>query len=215
MRTISVVIAVMTAATIAAAQPGQAPPPAQQPPQGYPQQPPPGYPPQQQQPPQGYLPPPYAYQPVALTEEDRDLLESGEISDGQHLGGGIAALFVGLGVGQAVQGRWHETGWIFTLGETASMVAFMWGFFEMFNESSQSQTRGETLFVGGMIGLAGFRIWEIVDAFTGPPAHNARLHQLRMRLGMPPSPTLYGHVGPYLAPVHGGGGGVAGVTLRF
>src|SRR5260221_3716305 len=175
MRTISVVIAVMTAATaIAAAQPGQAPPPAQQPP-------PQGYPP----PAQGYPPPPYAYQPVALTEEDRDLLESGEISDGQHMGGGLCALFVGLGVGQAVEGRWHETGWIFTLGETASMVAFMWGFFEQFNAGSHNQASADTLLVGGMIGLVGFRVWEIVDAFAGPPAHNARLHQLRMRLGMP------------------------------
>src|SRR5512146_1511966 len=113
---------VMIGAGAAAAQPGMTEP---QPP------PPPGsYGP----PPAGYAPMPYAYQPpVQLTPEERELLDQGEISDGQHIGGGAMALFVGLGVGQAVQGRWHDTGWIFTLGEPVAVTIMMIGVAESFS----------------------------------------------------------------------------------
>src|SRR5689334_17740720 len=81
--------------------------------QSYPQQQP-QYP-QQQYPQQGYPQPypqqqPYGYAPqqpmaVQLTVDEQWLLQRGFITDGEHLGGGLAALFVGFGVGQAVQGR--------------------------------------------------------------------------------------------------------------
>jgi hypothetical protein len=58
-----------------------------------------------------------------LTAAEQDLLNRGEISSAEHIGGGIAGAVIGLGIGQALQGRWAERGWLFTLGEGVSMVA--------------------------------------------------------------------------------------------
>src|SRR5512140_558304 len=75
-----------------------------------------------------YAPMPYAYQPqVWLNEDERDLLADGEISGGRYLGGGMAAVFFGFGVGHAVQGRWLDQGWIFTFGEPAAFGVMMAG----------------------------------------------------------------------------------------
>src|ERR1043165_10125455 len=88
--------------------------------QSYPQQQYPQQPYPQQQPAPYYGPQPYGYQQpplnARLTVDAQWLLERGFISDGEHLGGGLAALFVGFGVGQAVQGRSGRKGWIFTVG---------------------------------------------------------------------------------------------------
>lgn len=164
-------------------------------------------------------PPAYAYQPQ-ITADERELLASGEITDNQMALGGVTALFVGFGASQAVEGRWHETGWIFTLGEGASTVAVIWGvgmgISECWNADGADQpckgNRGLSLIVGGLIGLGGFRIGEIIDAVTGPTRHNTELRALRSRLGYPD--PLYGQVVPYVAPAQGGGS-VAGLSLRF
>lgn len=191
-------------------------------------QPPGQYPPQ----PQPYYPQPYYQQPqqpmrVQLTVDEQWLLQRGYISDGEHIGGGIASLFFGFGVGQAVQGRWGQKGYIFTVGELASMGAMIYGMVELvtacndnygdpYVDSTCNRTqerRGGFLMVGGLVGISVFRIWEVVDAFTGPSEHNRQLHDLKMRLGMPDSYVQ--RVRPYVAPTGDGGGGVAGVAMRF
>jgi hypothetical protein len=190
------------------------PPPAEPPPhQPYPAQPPPppGYAP-------GYAPPAHQYIPVQLSIDDQRLLAQGEISDGQHVAGAALAIFFGFGVGQAVQGRWSETGWIFAVGEAASIAAIIVGLVRMVDDCfgsdrSCNNSDGEILFVGGLISFSVLRIWEIVDSIAGPPKHNQRVRDLRMRLGMPM--PIYTRVMPYVAPARDGGGGVAGLTLRF
>src|SRR5690606_6489502 len=99
--------------------------------QGYPQQ---GYPqqgyPQQGYPQQGYGQPYYQPQQpiqVQVTPDEQELLERGFISQGQHVGGGLAAMFIGFGVGQAVQGRWSDKGWIFTIGEGLAIAGLFYG----------------------------------------------------------------------------------------
>jgi hypothetical protein len=169
--------------------------------------------------------PPYGYgtqQPamqVQLTLDEQYLLERGYISDNQRIGGGLASLLFGLGIGQAIQGRWTETGWIFTLGETATAGMFVWGFFDLFLNcwegpcSDRRQTRDGWLIVGGLIGNTVFRIWDVVDAFQGPTTHNRRLRELQMRLGMPV--PMYTRVTPYVLPSRDGDGATAGLSLRF
>lgn len=167
--------------------------------------------------PSATVPAPYAYQPQ-LTVDDQELLLSGEITDDQRALGGVAALFVGFGVGQAVEGRWHETGWIFTLGESASTLALVWGlgiglsdcFGADGSDKACNSNRGVPLIVGGLIGLTGFRIGELIDAVVMPPHHNAEVRALRARLGYP----TYSHLTPYVVPMQGGGS-VAGLSLRF
>lgn len=213
-----------------AAQPGQPYPPA--PP--YPAQPypPPGpYPPSGQYPPAGQYPPPAGaalgvvppYQYVELTLDEQKLLARGEISDNRYIGGAVASIFFGFGVGQAVQGRYGDTGWIFTVGEVGSLTALFVGllqsfdrcYYDAYEPSCSDDNHGETLLIGGMVGLLVFRAWELVDAFAGPPKHNARVRELRLRLGMPP-PMYSRRLAPYVAPTMSrDGGGTAGLTLRF
>ena len=205
----------------AAAQPGQSepapyPPPAA--PQPYPPYPQPApYPPPQPAYGQGFVP---GQQPVQLTPDEADLLQQGEISDGAHVGGAVASLFLGFGVGQAVQGRYGETGWIFTLGEAASMVALVAGFVKTFDncfvvdgQTCNNNSGGNELLIGGFIGLAVFRVWEVVDAFGGPPKHNRKVRELKMRLGIP-QPMYTKHVVPYVNKTRDGGG-TAGIAFHF
>jgi hypothetical protein len=210
----------------AVAQPGQTPPiePYPAPPaQPYPPPPPQPYaqPQPYPQPPAGYVPAPYQYQPVQvqLTAEEQELLQQGEVSDGQHIGGGLASLFLGLGVGQAVQGRWSETGWIFTLGETASVVSLIVGASKQFNDcfdgqvGCRNQSDGDAYLIAGVVGIVVFRTWEVIDAFAGPPKHNRRVRELRMRVGLPAQP-MYGKLTPYMNKTRDGGG-TAGVSFHF
>ena len=166
-------------------------------------------------------PPPYTYRPqVVLTEEERDIVETGEIKDIQVIAGGLTGLVFGFGTGQAVEGRWHDTGWIFTFGEVVSLGTFIVGAIRSIcidyehdfqSECHNSNTDG-ALVLAGLIGFAGFRIGEIVDVFTGPARYNDRLRAIRRRLGYPDHVV---RVTPYLSAPRGGDGGVAGFALRF
>jgi hypothetical protein len=212
-------LALVVVSGSASAQPGadgEPPPyPTPPPPQPYAQpQPPPYQPP----PPQGYAPPPQTYMPVQLTPDEHELLQRGEIGDGAHVGGAIASLFFGFGIGQAVQGRYGDTGWIFTIGELASITALIVGVTQSVEDcfgvdSSCNDDRGEGLIIGGLVGLVAFRVWELVDAFGGPSKHNRKVRELRMRLGMP-MPMYTQRVVPYVNRTNDGGG-TAGVVFRF
>ena len=215
MRRTSVCAALVIAmGTTVFAQPGPPPGPA---PYAQPSPYPPPYP-AAGYPPPGYVPPPQVQ--VQLTVEEQELLERGEITDGQYLGGGLAALFIGFGVGQAVQGRWAEKGWIFTLGEGASIGVMIWGMSQFVGCASDIDNpdadncagSGFGLMFGGMLGLSVFRIWETVDAFLAPPEHNRRVHDLQIRAGLRP---MYSRLTPYLTPPKLGDGAIAGVTFAF
>jgi hypothetical protein len=56
-----------------------------------------------------------------LSEEEREILERGEYSTGEWVGGGIVGYLAGFGIGQALQGRRSDIGWVFTLGEAVCM----------------------------------------------------------------------------------------------
>jgi hypothetical protein len=163
-------------------------------------------------------PPPYAYGPppprLQLTADEMGTLATGYITDGQFIGGGLASLFVGFGVGQAVEGRWHDTGWIFTLGEPLAFGVMIYGLgqsLDCFETSTNScRNAGAGALVAGAIGLVGLRLWEVIDAFVGPGRQNARWTALQQRMG---NPVPFA-VRPFVVP-SGDGGAVAGVSLRF
>src|SRR5678815_1471590 len=114
MRRLIVVVTLLVLAGSAGAQPGQTPVYSQ---------PPPAYP--QQYPSYGYAPQRPVMQ-VQLTVDEQWLLQRGFISDGETYGGGALALFFGYGIGQAVQGRWSQKGYIFTFGDLASGALMMY-----------------------------------------------------------------------------------------
>jgi hypothetical protein len=218
-------ISTLLVCTMAASTYAQAPAPQPQPypaPQPYPPPQPQPYPPPQ---PYGQpIGPTYGYgqQPVMqyqLTLDDQELLSRGYISDGQWIAGGLANLAFGFGIGQAIQGRWSDGGYIFTLGEGVSFGVMIWGMVELFESCSVyeecndgGEDRGFGLMMLGLTGYAVFHVWSIIDAFAGPPAHNRKLRNLHMRMGYPV--PMYSKVTPYLGRPRDGGT-VAGFTVRF
>jgi hypothetical protein len=129
------------------------------------------------------VPPAYAYQP-ALSNDDRELLAAGEIP---HVGGAMVAdAFVGFGLGQAIEGRWGETGWIFTFGETIATAVFFDGLAQTIctapNSRCGNNSSANGIALGGALALTVLRVWGFVDASVGPLRHNARVRELRARL---------------------------------
>jgi len=185
-----------------------------------------------------YVPPTYGYQPrpamelrtVTLTEEERDLLEEGTIGTGRAIVGGVVGTIYGFGIGHTVQGRWLDKGWIFTVGETASMIALLMGVVQAFEGcdgyyagdqyvdscADDGDNHAGAYLVGGLVGFVGFRIWEIVDAWVGPKQHNARVRAVRMKVDPRYNPDGDGGYGLYIKPARdGGGGGIAGLSFKF
>jgi hypothetical protein len=173
----------------------------------------------------GMAPPPSAYAPetVQVTPEEYKLLQRGYISDGQHIGGGLLGTFMGLGIGHAVQGRWGETGWIFTFGEAATFGLFAYGLVDCVAESTEYDAYGNDYqssddcawgsLIVGMLGMTVLRVWEVVDVWAGPANHNRKLRELRWRLGLD-APPRRGWA-TFAAPPKRGSGAVAGVVYRF
>jgi len=168
-----------------------------------------------------YAPPPYSYQPppqAPLTAEELRILEDGPVSDGAHVVGAGAALFVGFGTGQAIQGRWLERGWIFTVGEIGSYILilssiprFGGGNDVCDSDCDDDEDSGEQRLWFGVIGWLGFRIWGFADSISGPLEKNRRYRKVRAKVGYP-----YGtYAAPYIVPAARGDGATAGVTIRF
>lgn len=147
--------------------------------------------------------------PIYLDEEDRRILRIGEISQAQYVFGGIIGTYpVGFGVGHAIQGRYSDKGWIFTVGEIGSIVVLMSGVGDCMSSISNRYDgcNGGLLFLGAA-GFVGFRIWEIVDVWAAPPEINRRYRELKQR--MPPGVS----VRPLLGPTKDGA--VAGIRVIF
>ncbi len=149
------------------------------------------------------LPGPYPV--IQLSREEAALLARGEISDGAHLGGSLASVVVGFGLGQAIQGRWGDDGWRFTVGEGVALVGMVAGTRVGFNDDIP------TLFVGSLLVFLGIRLWDIHDAFVEPPGHNTRVRMLRAKFGNAPYVTH--RVLPYMD--NRERGTTAGLVIRF
>jgi hypothetical protein len=154
---------------------------------------------------------------LQLSAADQELIMDGEISTGAHIAGGALALFVGFGTGQLAEGRWSSRGWIFTLGDSASLGLIVYGLGKSASECASS-IEGEPcggsglgLVAAGAIALTGFRLWEIIDAFAAPIGHNRRVRAAKLRAGMNP---MYATV-PYVLPAQNGSGAVGGLSFRF
>jgi hypothetical protein len=162
---------------------------------------------------------------LSLNQRDRELLLRGEVSSGRHIGGAVLAIYLGFGSGQALQGRWSDTGWIFTLGEVASVATILAQVpaladfcsvaeSDRFPADAQCEARRRHAVRWALAGLAtytGFHIWEIADAVTGPQRDNRRVRALRQQAGYAPR---WGQATPYLSPTLDGGA-MAGFSSRF
>jgi hypothetical protein len=158
----------------------------------------------------------YIYQPLpsapplapALTGEEQALLTAGEIPADRWLEGAVVSNFIGFGVGQALQRRWTDIGWVFTFGEAATVATVIVIAEEV--PSTQlnvySSPVAASIFGAAILSTLGLRIWESVDAWTTPLKRNHRVRALRARLAPP--------VGLYVAPTSSGRLST-GLSMRF
>lgn len=156
--------------------------------------------------------------PTPMTAADEDVLETGEIGPGRWaLGAGVSA-YVGFGLGQTVQGRWRDTGWIFTVGESVSLTAFFLTVPALFTAEDcyehchrSNENRAAQIAVGSLLAYAAFRVWDFGDALVGPAFHNRRYREAVARH---PEMTQMA-LRPFIVPSGRGSGGVAGLSLSF
>ncbi len=149
---------------------------------------------------------------MQFTPQEYEILRKGEISEGRYVGGGLLGTVVGYGIGHAVQGRWSDKGWIFTVGELASVSVIVITATSCIAADLEGRAREDrcmAALVGSLVAYTGFRIWEIIDLWAAPPNHNRRVRELRYRAGAPT--PRYGF---YLAPTSTNSG-VAGFSLVF
>lgn len=83
------------------------------------------------------------------------------ISTGQYIAGGAMGILLGIGIGHAVQGRYSERGWIFTVSQIGSGIAL--GYY--------LAAENEPFVIISAISLIGFRIWELIDVWWLPSTY--------------------------------------------
>lgn len=120
----------------------------------------------------------------SLSDRERKILQIGEITPARYVVGGILGTYpLGFGIGQAIQGRYLDTGWIFTVGEAASILVMISGIRDCWRDSYYESCNDGGAIVAGAIGFLGFKVWEIIDLWAVPPEHNRRYREIRSRLG--------------------------------
>lgn len=146
----------------------------------------------------------------SLSERERKILQIGEITPTRYVVGGILGTYpLGFGIGQAIQGRYLDTGWIFTVGEAASIVLMVSGVRDCWQGSYYESCNDGGAIVAGAIGFIAFKVWEIVDLWAVPPEHNRRYREIRSRMG---EDQITFH--PALLPI-ASGGAMLGLRITF
>lgn len=125
-----------------------------------------------------------------------------DVSEIQLITGPPTAALFGFGLGHVIEGRWHETGWKFTLADTLSAAMMVVG-------GATTEYEGPYANVYGIIGVSGLllggvsRVWQTIDSVTGARAKNRRVMRQRLQIA------------PLVVPARAGDGAVAGVAFRF
>lgn len=121
---------------------------------------------------------------ITLSEDEKSILEMGEISDTKYIVGGILGTYpLGFGIGHAIQGTWSYRGWIFTVSELTSLAVLISGLSSCdwdFDEDEDLCSGGaSTAVTVGLFSFIGFRIWEIVDVWAGVPKYRRKQNELK------------------------------------
>jgi hypothetical protein len=135
-------------------------------------------------------PPGIAY--GALSQNDKDLLRKGEISQAQLLAGGFLGTFIGFGAGHLPYEMYSSRGWIFTAGEVATLALAIVGATGVNNDCTvqpngfrkcEDVGGSRAAVVVGVLGFLGLRIWEVIDVWTIPSARNYDIRRIRQKMG--------------------------------
>jgi len=145
-----------------------------------------------------------------LTPEDEQLLDDGYLAGGRVFGGVITSAVLGLGLGEAVEGNYGSTGWIFTVIDTAAITGIIVGESSLPPCSGECEQRTSGLANLSILALFASRTIQVIDACTYPSRYNRRVRDARVKAGQPVE-------GVMLTPFVTGDGDrkLAGVSLRF
>ena len=121
-----------------------------------------------------------------LSDHDLQIYEKGEIGGGELVGGGLLGTIVGFGTGHIVYGYYGRKGYIFTLGEVGSLLAFTVGAAGLVTHCTLGDANGcgnsVLLIFAGELGFVFFKVWEIIDVWTLPGGHNRSYRRIKARL---------------------------------
>ena len=155
----------------------------------------------------------------ALSPDEREIINNGSIGGVQYVLGGLSATFLGLGIGQAVEGRYLPLGLVFTVGELASVGLMAAGVVDCTTQAlSYSNTQNcsnTSAFTIGILAFVGLRVWEIVDAWAAPPSINSRYNNLKDHVDMTSNHFFISPVTLARANGNATTGGEFGVQFRF
>jgi hypothetical protein len=159
---------------------------------------------------------PASASPLTLTADEEQLLDEGLISGDRIAGGVVLSIFVPFGAGQAVEGRWGNTGYLFAIGD-AVWVSGLVGIVANHGQSCGGQSTHcngwDELVPFDILLMLAVKTLEVVDASVGPGKHNRRVRGVRSKLGQPLDDEA--RVLPFIVPSDRGKGGVAGLSLSF
>ena len=116
---------------------------------------------------------------VTVSAEDGWVLERGTIGVVPYVIGGLGSVYLGFGIGHAIQGRYGQRGWMMTLGEVGGLALVAGGFMQ-----SCAQGCGDNaMSTLGIATFIGFKVWEVLDAWIYPPIHNSHYEEITKSLG--------------------------------
>ena len=156
--------------------------------------------------------PPLVASPVPLTADEERLLDEGLISNDRIGAGVVLSALLPFGAGQAAEGRWSSTGYLFAIADAASIAVFITTIHERPMPCGDVGFCPDTWRPVTIMMLLSVRVLEIVDASVAPGVHNRHVRAVRNRLGQPPDDLA--RVIPFIVPTDHSGG-VAGVSFRF
>jgi hypothetical protein len=128
-----------------------------------------------------------------LTDEERRILSIGYIDTPRYVIGGILGVYPGFGIGHAVQGRYLDKGWIFTVGELGSVAGLVVGLANCLG-TRYDEPCDNALITVSLISFIGFKIWECVDVWVGPSQINNEIIEIRRSLSSDLGPSQKSHV---------------------
>lgn len=100
------------------------------------------------------------------------------LTQGRYVAAGLAGTVVGFGLGHAIADEYQTMGYVFTIGEGASLAVAIVGAVTVgigiipaafgSEEGQETVGNGAILFTAGWVGFGVFRVWEAIDIWTRP-----------------------------------------------
>lgn len=142
---------------------------------------------------------------------ERELVAAGGFTSHEIVAGGIAGLVAGFGIGQLIQGRWRQRGWIFFVNDVLSVGLGIEGYTTCRDDTLDQDRRDRGCAIAALFTatLALSRVLQAGDALIVPALRNRRL---RRELEQDRAPVA--RYGVVVAP-RGDGSMTLGFAMRF